>query len=64
MLPDTGGKVEVLHPIRLLSRTARAVRRSMAAGQAGLGNAPFYMDETMMVFGDARKVAGGIVKAF
>ena len=45
------------------ARTVIVNKRSMATGYAGLDNPLFYMERTMMVFGDAKKVVEDMVKA-
>ena len=45
------------------AKTIIVNNRSMAAGYAGLDNELFYMDKTMMVFGDAKKVVEDMLKA-
>src|SRR5574343_1054741 len=45
------------------ARTIIIVKRSMSAGYDDLDNYLFYMDKTMMVFGDAKKVVEDLLKA-
>jgi len=45
------------------ARTVMFVKRSMGAGFAGEANPLFFDDKTMMVFGDAKAVVTGLVKA-
>jgi NAD(P) transhydrogenase subunit beta len=44
------------------ARTVMVIKRSMSSGFAGIQNELYYMDRTMMLFGDAKAFVGEIVK--
>jgi NAD(P) transhydrogenase subunit beta len=44
------------------ARTVMVIKRSMSPGFAGIDNPLYYLDKTLMLFGDAKGFAGSIVR--
>jgi H+-translocating NAD(P) transhydrogenase subunit beta len=43
------------------ARTVMVIKRSMSPGFAGIDNPLYYLDKTLMLFGDAKAFVNGIV---
>jgi NAD(P) transhydrogenase subunit beta len=44
------------------ARTVMVIKRSLSPGFAGIDNDLYYMDKTLMLFGDAKNFVGAIVR--
>jgi proton-translocating NAD(P)+ transhydrogenase subunit beta len=44
------------------ARTVMVIKRGMSAGFAGIENPLYYLDKTLMLFGDAKGFVGSIVR--
>src|SRR6202140_1297406 len=44
------------------ARTVMVIKRSMGAGFAGIDNPLYYLDKTLMLFGDAKSFVGSIIR--
>ena len=44
------------------ARTVMVIKRGMSPGFAGIDNPLYYLDKTLMLFGDAKQFVGGIVR--
>jgi proton-translocating NAD(P)+ transhydrogenase subunit beta len=60
---DTGSPIYGMPIIDVdKARTVMVIKRSMAAGFAGIDNPLYYLDKTLMLFGDAKNFVGAIVR--
>jgi H+-translocating NAD(P) transhydrogenase subunit beta len=60
---DTGSPIYGMPIIDVdKARTVMVIKRSMAAGFAGIDNPLYYLDKTLMLFGDAKNFVGNIVR--
>jgi len=44
------------------ARTVMVIKRGMSPGFAGIDNPLYYLDKTLMLFGDARSFVGDVVR--
>jgi NAD(P) transhydrogenase subunit beta len=44
------------------ARTVMVIKRSMSPGFAGIDNPLYYLDQSLMLFGDAKAFVGAIVR--
>jgi NAD(P) transhydrogenase subunit beta len=44
------------------ARTVMVIKRGMSPGFAGIDNPLYYLDKTLMLFGDAKSFVGDIVR--
>ena len=44
------------------AHTVMVIKRGMSPGFAGIDNPLYYLDRTLMLFGDAKQFVGGIVR--
>ena len=44
------------------ARTVMVIKRGMSPGFAGIDNPLYYLDKTLMLFGDARSFVGSLVR--
>jgi H+-translocating NAD(P) transhydrogenase subunit beta len=46
------------------ARTVMVIKRSMSPGFAGIDNPLYYLEKTLMLFGDAKQFVGAIIREF